>query len=140
MLAVISTTAMLLVSYAVFDVEFYLNAWLPLFVVLDVFTFVGIGMILARIVKEAQSAAAAANAIAFPMMFLSGSFFPLEMMPRFLQAFARMLPLYYVNEGLRASMVFHDNVTALSYAAIIGSIAAVVFILGITATRWEEGG
>lgn len=137
-LGVISTTAMLLVSYAVFDVSFQINGWLPLFIVLDVFTFVGIGMILTRIVKEAQSAAAAANAIAFPMMFLSGSFFPLEMMPRFLQSFARMLPLYYVNEGLRASMVFHSNATALYHAAIIGIFAAVVFILGITATRWEE--
>jgi ABC-2 type transport system permease protein len=138
-LAVISTTAMLLVSYAVFDVKLQINAWLPLFVVLDVFTFVGIGMILTRIVKEAQSAAAAANAIIFPMMFLSGSFVPIEMMPRYMQTLARTLPLYYVNEGLRASMVFHDNVTALSYAAIIGTFAATVFILGIAATKWEEG-
>jgi ABC-2 type transport system permease protein len=96
-------------------------------------------MILTRIVKEAQSASAAANAVLFPMMFLSGSFFPLEMMPDLLQAFARVLPLYYVNEGLRASMLFHDNGAALSYAAIIGAIAAIVFILGITVTRWEEG-
>jgi ABC-2 type transport system permease protein len=138
-LAVISTTAMLLVSYAVFDVRLQINAWLPLFVVLDVFTFVGIGMMLTRVVKEAQSAAAAANAIIFPMMFLSGSFFPLELMPRYLQTFARTLPLYYVNEGLRASMVLHDNVTALSDSAIIGTFAAMVFILGVTATKWEEG-
>ena len=138
LLAVISTTAMLLASYAVFDVKLQINAWLPLFIVLDVFTFVGIGMILTRIVKEAQSAADAANAIIFPMMFLSGSFFPIEMMPNFLQTFAKTLPLYYVNEGLRASMVFQDNVTALSYSAIIGAFATVVFILGITATRWEE--
>jgi ABC-2 type transport system permease protein len=58
----------------------------------------------------------------FPMMFLSGSFFPLEMMPDFLQSFAKTLPLYYLNEGLRASMVLQDNVTALSYAAIIGAL------------------
>ena len=139
LLAVISTTAMLVVSYAVFDVKLHINGWLPLFIVLDVFTFVGIGMILTRIVQEAQSAAAAANALIFPMMFLSGSFFPLEMMPRFMQTFATTLPLYYVNEGLRASMVFNDNVTALSYAAIIGTFAAIVFIVGITTTRWEEG-
>ena len=106
---------------------------------LDVFTFVGIGMILTRVVKEAQSAAAAANAIIFPMMFLSGSFVPLELMPRYLQTFARTLPLYYVNEGLRASMVFHDNMAALSYSAIIATFATLVFILGITVTRWEEG-
>jgi len=35
-----------------------------------------------------------------PMMFLSGSFFPLEMMPGFLQTFAGILPRYDVNEGL----------------------------------------
>jgi ABC-2 type transport system permease protein len=60
-------------------------------------------------------------------------------MPGFLQKFAKVLPLYYVNEGLRASMVFVDNVAALKDAAVIGVFAAVVFVLGIIATRWEEG-
>jgi ABC-2 type transport system permease protein len=138
-LAVISTIAMLLVSYAVFDVSLHLNAWLPVFILLNVFAFVGIGMILTRFVKEAQSAAAAANAISFPMMFLSGSFFPIELMPGFLQTLARTLPLYYVNEGLRASMIFDDNLAALHDSAVIGVFAAVVFVLGIIATKWEEG-
>ena len=138
-LAIVSTIAMLLVGYAVYKVSLQINAWLPVFIVLDVFAFVGIGMILTRFVKEAQSAAAAANAIMFPMMFLSGSFFPIEMMPGFLQTLARILPLYYVNEGLRASMVFVDHMTALRYSAIIGVFAVVVFILGIIATQWEEG-
>ena len=137
-LAVISTTTILVVSYAVFDVSLRINGWLPVFVVLEVFTFVGIGMILTRVVKEAESAAAAANVIMFPMMFLSGTFFPIEMMPGFLQQFARLLPLYYVNEGLRASMVFVDHRAALGCAAVIAVIAAVVFILGIIATKWEE--
>ena len=137
-IAVICTIAMLVVSYAVFNVSLQINAWLLVFIVLDVFTFVGIGMILTRFVKEAQSAAAAANAIMFPMMFLSGSFFPLDMMPGFLQKFARILPLYYLNEGLRASMVFVNHMTALRYSAIFGVFAAVVFVLGIMATKWEN--
>jgi len=82
---------------------------------------------------------APANVITFPMMFLSGSFFPLEMMPGFLQTFARILPLYYVNEGLRASMVSVDNMTALRYSAVIGVIATVAFIAGVLTTKWEEG-
>jgi ABC-2 type transport system permease protein len=137
-LAAISTTAILLVSYAVFNVSLQINGWLPVFVTLDVFAFVGIGMILTRVVKEAESAAAAANVIMFPVMFLSGTFFPIEMMPGFLQKFARLLPLYYVNEGLRASMVFVDHGAVLRYAAVIAGIAAGVFILGIRATKWEE--
>jgi ABC-2 type transport system permease protein len=138
-LAVGSTTAMLLVSYAVFDVSLNIDAWLLAFILLDVFAFVGIGMILTRFARESQSAAAAANAISFPMMFLSGSFFPIELMPGFLQTISKILPLYYVNEGLRAAMVFEDNMAALRDAAVIGAFAAVVFILGIMATKWEEG-
>ncbi len=121
-----------------FDVSLHIDAWFLAFVLLDVFAFVGTGMILTRFVKDAQSAAAAANAISYPMMFLSGSFFPIELMPGLLQKIARALPLYYVNEGLRASMVFEDNMVALRSAAIIGVYAAVVFILGVMATKWEE--
>jgi ABC-2 type transport system permease protein len=138
-LALLSTIAILLVSYAVFDVSLQINAWLPVFIVLEVFAFAGIGMILTRVAKEAESAVAAANVIMFPMMFLSGSFFPLEMMPSFLQTFARILPLFYVNEGLRASMVFVDGMTALRDSAVIGVFATAVFIVGILTTKWEEG-
>ena len=137
-LALLSTIVILLVSYAVFNVNLQINAWLPVFVVLDVFAFVGLGMILTRVAKEAESAAAAANALMFPMMFLSGTFFPVDMMPGFLQQFARILPLYYVNEGLRASMVSDHNMAALRYAAVIGVFAAVVFVLGIMTTTLSE--
>jgi ABC-2 type transport system permease protein len=139
LLAVISTAAILVVSYAVFSVRLQINAWLVVLIVLEVFAFGGIGMILARVAKEAESATAAANFIMFPMMFLSGSFFPLELMPGFLQRIARILPLYYVNEGLRAAMVSVDHTTALRYAAMIGLFATVVFVLGINTTKWEEG-
>jgi ABC-2 type transport system permease protein len=126
------------VSYAVFSVRLQINAWLFVFIVLEVFAFGGIGMILTRVANEAESATAAANFIMFPMMFLSGSFFPLEMMPGFLQTIARILPLYYVNEGLRASMVIVDNMAALRYCAVIGVFATVVFVVGINTTKWEE--
>jgi ABC-2 type transport system permease protein len=139
-LAVLSTIVMLLVSYGVFKVSLEINAWLPLFVALDVFAFVGLGMILTRVAQEAESAAAAADALMFPMMFLSGTFFPVEMMPELLQKFAKVLPLYYVNEGLRASMVSVDNMAALRYAAVIGVFAAVVFVLGMMITTWSEEG
>jgi ABC-2 type transport system permease protein len=87
------------------------------------------------VAREAESASAAADALMFPMMFLSGTFFPVEMMPEFLQTFARILPLYYVNEGLRAAMIAVDHTAALKSALIIGAFAAVVFVLGIMTTR-----
>jgi ABC-2 type transport system permease protein len=137
-LAIISTTSILLVSYAVFGVRLHLSGWLPAYILLEVFVFVGFGMMLTPIAKEAESASAAANAFLFPMMFLSGTFFPVEMMPGFLQKFARVLPLYYVNEGLRASMIFIDNMAAARCAAITAGIAAAVFAAGALITRWDS--
>ena len=137
-LAVLSTTVILLVSYTVFSVSLQINVWLPVFVVLDVFAFVGLGMILTRVAREAESAAAAANAVMFPMMFLSGTFFPVEMMPEFLQKVAKVLPLFYVNEGLRASMVLVDHMAALRCALIVGAFAAVAFAIGITTTTLND--
>lgn len=135
-LAMVSTGSILLASYVVFDVRLEINGWLPLYITLEVFAFVGMGMLLTPLAKEAESAAAAGNAFLFPMMFLSGTFFPVEMMPGFLQNVARILPLYYVNEGLRASMIFVDNSTAVRCAAITAGVAAVVFAAGALVTRW----
>jgi ABC-2 type transport system permease protein len=137
-LAFISTAAILVVAYLAFDVHFNLNGWLPVFVILDVFAFAGVGMLLTRLAKEAESAAAAANAVMFPMMFLSGSFFQLEMMPGFLQTIARFLPLYYVNEGLRSSMVTMKWDLVYSHAAVIAVFAAAMFVLGVFLTSWKE--
>jgi len=138
-LSVISTVAILLVSYFVFDVRLHIGMWLPLIIVVEVIAFVGIGMLLTPFAKEAESASAVANAFLFPMMFLSGTFFPVEMMPPFLQAFAKLLPLYYVNEALRAAMIFVDDAATLRYVGVIAAFAAVVFAAGTFRTRWDEG-
>jgi len=136
-LSIVSTVAILLVSYAVFDVRLHIGAWLPLIVVIEVIAFVGIGMLLTPFAKEAESAAAVGNAFLFPMMFLSGTFFPVEMMPAFLQSFAKLLPLYYVNEALRAAMIFVDDWATLRLAGVAAGFAAIVFVAGTFKTRWD---
>jgi ABC-2 type transport system permease protein len=137
-LSVISTAAILLVSYAVFDVRLEIDLWLPLIVVVEVIAFTGIGMLLTPFAKEAESASAVGNAFLFPMMFLSGTFFPVEMMPTFLQSFAKLLPLYYVNEALRAAMIFADVPATLRNTGVTAIFAAVVFVAGTFKTRWDE--
>jgi ABC-2 type transport system permease protein len=137
-MSLFATVSILLVGVIVFDLHFSLNFFLALFIILDVFAFSGVGMLITRFVKEAQSAEAAANAVMFPMMFLAGTFFPLEMMPEFLQQMARIFPLYYVNEGLRSSMITLDFNQAWFHAAVIGIFGIVVFIMGMFLTSWKE--
>ena len=45
------------------------------------------------------------SVVQFPMMFLSGTFFPIEQMPDFLQTIARLIPLTYLADALRQVMV-----------------------------------
>lgn len=137
-MAMLSTACILVIGIGIFDLQPHINIFMLLFILLNVFAFAGIGMLITRFVKEAESAQAAANAVMFPMMFLSGTFFQMEMMPDFLQTIAKFLPLYYVNEGLRASMVSLDMDIILESAIVIGIFGLVVFVLGVFLTSWKD--
>lgn len=137
-MSMLSTACILGIGMGVFGLRPHINLYMIMFILLCVFSFAGIGMLITRYVKEAESAQAAANAVMFPMMFLSGTFFQLEMMPGFLQTLARFLPLYYVNEGLRASMISLDMSVIAESALVIGTFGIVVFVLGIFLTKWKE--
>jgi ABC-2 type transport system permease protein len=95
-------------------------------------------MIIGRFVKEEETADMAGGAISFPMMFLAGTFFPLDQMPVFLQEFARILPLYYVNEGLRNAMIYMNFDKAFFNTVIVMIFAVVFFIAGVALTKWKE--
>ena len=100
--------------------------------------FTGLGMIIGRFVKEEETADMAGGAITFPMMFLAGTFFPLEQMPEFLQSVAQLLPLYYVNEGLRNAMIYANFDKAIFFTAFVVTFAVVFFIIGVVLQKWEE--
>jgi len=72
------------------------------------------------------------------MMFLAGTFFPLQQMPQLLQTFAQILPLYYVNEGLRNAMIQLDFGKAAYNGGIVIVFALIFFIAGVLLTKWNE--
>jgi len=59
-------------------------------------------------------------------------------MPEFMQLIAQVLPLYYVNEGLRNAMIYSDMDKTLYFTAFVLVFAAVFFIIGIILTKWKE--
>ena len=134
----ISTVAILTVGVLVFDLRVLPSIYSIILIVAGAITFPGMGMVIARFVKETDSADAAANAVTFPMMFLSGSFFPLEMMPDFLRQIAKVLPLTYLSEGLRDSMVYGNASSALYNTVIVLVVGIVFIIIGSLITSWRE--
>ena len=137
-LAFVSTFVILLVGTLVWGVSVQINIYLFILIISASFAFSGMGMIVTRFVKDEETADSAGGAITFPMMFLAGTFFPLEIMPPFLQIIAKILPLYYVNEGLRDAMILGDRAGALFNSIVIFIFAIIVFAIGVAITSWKE--
>ena len=137
-LSFVSTALIIIVGVLVYDITININALMIVIIVATSFLFSGMGMLIGRFVKDEETADTAGGAITFPMMFLAGTFFQLETMPVFLQTFARFLPLYYVNEGLRNAMTYMNESEALFHAGVVVLFALVFFIAGVILTKWDE--
>lgn len=137
-LSFLTTAISIVVGVLVWGLHVNITPLMILTVITTSFMFSGIGMIIGRFVKEEETADMAAGAISFPMMFLAGTFFPLAMMPGFLQVVAQVLPLYYVNEALRNSMIYMNTSLAFTNAMIVLVFAVVFFVVGVVLTKWRE--
>jgi ABC-2 type transport system permease protein len=99
---------------------------------LGVFSFVGLGVVLTSFAKDQETAVMMMTTIMFPMMFLSGVFFPIEQMPPFMQGISKVLPLTYVADSLRKVMVLGADIPAiapeLSILIVFGIIMTVIAV------------
>jgi len=132
------TAIMIALGWLVFNVQAIPDVYSLILIFLGSVMFSGIGMLLSGLVKDVEAASAIGNAIAFPMMFLSGTYFPLEFMPDFLQSFAKVLPLTYFSDGLRYAMIYKYSEGIFTNMAIISVLAVAFIILGSLVTRWKE--
>ncbi|MDG6922595.1 MAG: ABC transporter permease [Nitrososphaerota archaeon] len=95
-------------------------------------------MLVGTVTKSVESAGVVGNIITFPMMFLSGTFFPISLMPGYLQTFAHVLPLYYLIAGLNNVMIYGNFSAALLDVAVLSVISAIVFVLAVRFFKWRE--
>lgn len=137
-LSFLSAALIIVIGIVVYGININVNIWMILIIIGTNFLFTGMGMVISRFVKDEDSAGMAGGVVTFPMMFLAGTFFALEQMPEFLQIVARFLPLFYVNEGLRASMIYLKTDDAIFYTAIVLIFAVFFFASGLVLTKWKE--
>jgi len=86
---------------------------------LEVFSFVGLGIVLTSIAKDQETAQMLMMTLVFPMMFLSGVFFPIQQMPWFMQDISKIFPLTYAVDALRRVMVLGAGASAISTDIIV---------------------
>jgi ABC-2 type transport system permease protein len=120
---ILQGTLILVLATILFGVTVHGNILLVFaLLLLGVFSFVGLGVVLTSFAKEQETAVMLMTTIMFPMMFLSGVFFPIEQMPWFMQAVSKILPLTYVADSLRKVMVLGADIPMLTneLAILIG--------------------
>lgn len=121
-----------------FNSELRLSTLMIPFLVIGVFMFTSLGILAGSLSKSEESASVIGNVITFPMMFLSGTFFPIAIMPSWLQTFAHVLPLYYIIDGLNSITIYTNYSSAFLDLTVSLVVAAVIFILMVARFNWKE--
>ena len=138
-LAIISVAIMVAAAVIIFDFDMIGN-WFSFaaFIVISTISLLGIGLIIGGWANNDKQAAPIAQLVAFPMMFLSGVFFPVFLMPEWLQNIAKWIPLTHVNDGLRLISSQGRSITDVwpqIWPLLIWG--AVAYIVASKVFRWE---
>lgn len=111
---------------------------LVIFIVLGITMILGIGLAIGGWAKNERQSAPLANLVVFPMMFLSGTFFPRFLMPQWLQSVSNFLPLTPVIDGIRLIATEGKHLTQLGpQLALIFIWMIIVYVIAFRVFRWE---
>lgn len=137
-LTVLSFLLMVTVGVMLFGAHVTLTVWLIPFLVLGPTLFASLGMLVGTVTKNPETAGVIGNIVTFPMMFLAGTFFPISIMPQYLQSIAHVLPLYYIVEGLNNVMVYANYTGAVIDLAVVAVITVIIFAAAVRLFKWRE--
>jgi ABC-2 type transport system permease protein len=131
----------LLTALGVWLFDFHmLGSWVTflLVTILGTLVFLGFGFMVAGWAKDENQAAPIANLFSFPMLFLSGIFFPRDAFPVWLKQLTDFFPLTYLadamrsiaNEGAGLAQISGDMLGLVVWGVITFAVAVKVF-------KWE---
>ncbi len=138
-IGLISLAIMFAVAIGVFHLQVVGN-WLELivFLVFGIVMILGIGLALGGWAKNERQVAPLANIVVFPMMFLSGTFFPRFLMPEWLQNISAFLPLTPVIDGIR--LITTEGLHLVQILPQVGLILGwmvIIYVIAFRVFRWE---
>jgi ABC-2 type transport system permease protein len=109
-----------------------------LMTILMLFLLMGVGLIFSSIAKTDTSIPLLINLFGFPQMMLSGTFFPIEVFPKWLQEICRILPLTQFNSAVRK--ISFEGLGVFQCGREIGILAVwmvIIYIIAIRVLKWE---
>lgn len=139
LIAMVQTVIFVGLAVAFFGLELNGSWWMAvLLLVCGTLSFMSLGLFVGAISNTVGGATGLANILVLPMAFLSGSFFPLDGAPRWLDIVSRALPLRHLNDGMLDVMVRGQGPeAALLPIGILVGFAAVVLLIASRFFSWE---
>ncbi|SDJ89086.1 ABC-2 type transport system permease protein [Halovenus aranensis] len=137
-LAVAIALVMVAVAWLLFGVTAVPGPLALCLLVLGAVAFTALGMVVGGTIRDPGSAVSLGGAIALPLLFISGVFWELDLMPPTLQRVAEFSPVTHFHRSLRELMIL-DSTTGVAATAAMLAALAVVFLAGAVAvTDWQE--
>jgi ABC-2 type transport system permease protein len=103
---------------------------------LGIFSFIGLGILLTAMSDNEETATILMTVLQFPMMFLTGVFFPIQQMPWFMQWLSQVLPLTYAVTAMRKVMILNAGIMDIApEVAILVVFGAVMLLIAIPVFR-----
>jgi len=137
-LAVAITGVMILVAWVLFGVTAVPGPFALGLILLGAVAFTSLGMTVGGIVQDPGSAISLGGAIALPLMFVSGIFWELDLMPPTLQTVAELSPVTHFHRSLRQLLIV-DSTSGVAPAAALLAILSVLFTFGaVLTTSWQD--
>ncbi len=100
--------------------------------------FLGFGYFFAGLANDENSAGPLVNLVSLPQFLLSGTFFPTDSFPSWVQPIANNLPLSYFNMAIRKITTEGGDISqTLPYLLGLIVWGAVMYILAARTFRWE---
>ena len=138
-IGLVSLGILFLTSIIVFNLKVVGNYFeIIIFLVFSIIMILGIGLSIGGWAKNERQAAPLANIIVFPMLFLSGTFFPRFAMPIWLQHVTNYLPLTPVIDGIRLLTTEGLHLTQIgAQLGIMVIWTIIIYLIAFRVFRWE---
>jgi ABC-2 type transport system permease protein len=137
-LAVGITGVMLVVAWVVFGVRVVPGPLSIALIVLGAIAFTALGMMIGGIIRDPGSAISLGGAIALPLMFISGIFWELDLMPTTLQRVAEFSPVTHYHRSLRQLLILDSTAGVGGTFGLLLGLAVIFFGGALFVTRWQE--
>jgi ABC-2 type transport system permease protein len=122
----------------VYNLRFDGNPWsVALAFTFASLSFFSLGFVLAGLLPTARSAQLVGMVILYPMIFLSGSTIPLEVLPEGIRSAARFLPLTHVVTLLRGLWIGEAWSQHWTEVIVLSGILFAGVLISIFTFRWE---